>query len=224
MSGPQGKARGRFVVLDGIDGCGKSTQAARLAAVLRRGTPGEPGEDGRETLHLREPGSTKLGEALRGLLLERGGDLSPAVEALLFATARRQMLDEIVQPALARGAHVVVERFHPSTFAYQGVAGGLGEDTVIELLERFAAAPRPDRVILLELAPEIAARRLSAARDRRPDRIEDKGLEFQRRVAEGFRIYHRRFADTGVVAVVDAALAEDEVHRQVLAEVLRASR
>lgn len=221
MSGPLGKARGRFVVLDGIDGCGKSTQAARLAEALRRG---ERGESGRETLHLREPGSTKLGEALRGLLLERGGDLSPAVEALLFATARRQMLDEIVAPALARGAHVVVERFHPSTFAYQGVAGGLGEDAVVELLERFAGSPRPDRVILLDLAPEIAAQRLSRTPRHRGDRIEDKGLEFQRRVAEGFRRYASRFSGSGVVAVIDAALPEDEVHERVLAEVARASR
>jgi len=222
MSGPQGKARGRFVVLDGIDGCGKSTQAARLAEALRRGKPGAA--PGAETLHLREPGSTKLGEALRGLVLERGGDLSPAVEALLFATARRQMLDEVVEPALARGAHVVVERFHPSTFAYQGFAGGLGEDAVVELLERFAGAPRPDRVILLEIEPEVAARRLASARDRRGDRIEDKGLEFQRRVAEGFRRYARRFEATGHVAVVDASLPEAEVHERVLAEVLRAVR
>src|SRR6187397_935543 len=143
MSGPQGNARGGFVVLDGIDGCGKTTQAAKLVEAWRR-------ESGRETVHLREPGSTKLGEALRGLLLERGGELSPAVEALLFATARRQMLDEIVRPALARGAAVVVERFHPSTFAYQGVAGGLGEDAVLDLLERFAGSPRPDLVILLD--------------------------------------------------------------------------
>ena len=221
MSGSQGIARGRFVVLDGIDGCGKSTQAARLAAALRRDRSGAPG---RETLHLREPGSTPLGEALRGLLLERGGEISPAVEALLVATARRQMLDAVVEPALARGANVVVERFHPSTFAYQGVAGGLGEDAVVELLERFAGSPRPDRVVLLDLAPEAAAARLAAAPGRRGDRIEDKGLEFQRRVAEGFRRYARRFAASGAVSIVDASLPEAEVGERVLAEVLRAPR
>src|SRR5262245_41964532 len=110
MSGLQGRARGRFVVLDGIDGCGKTTQAARLAEALRRDSTGASSH---ETLHLREPGSTRLGEALRELLLERGLSPSPAVEALLFAAARRQMLDELVEPALSRGAHVVVERFHP---------------------------------------------------------------------------------------------------------------
>jgi len=221
MSRPQGIARGRFVVLDGIDGCGKSTQAARLAAALRRDRPGGWGV---ETLHLREPGSTRLGEALRGLLLERGGELSPAVEALLFVTARRQMLEEIVEPALARGANVVVERFHPSTFAYQGVAGGLGEDAVVDLLERFAGSPRPDRVILLDLAPEVAAARLASAPGRRGDRIEDKGLEFQQKVAEGFRRYARRFSGAGFVSLVDASLPEAEVHERVLAEVTRAPR
>jgi len=221
MSGPQGKARGRFVVLDGIDGCGKTTQAARLAEALRRDSAGASAH---ETLHLREPGSTRLGEALRGLLLERGRNLSPAVEALLFAAARRQMLDELVEPALARGAHVVVERFDPSTFAYQGVAGGLGEDAVVELLQRFAGSPHPDRVILLDLPPELAAQRLSNSADRRGDRIEDRGLDFQRRVAEGFRRYARRFSGSGVVAVVDAALPEDEVHARVLAEVHHAIR
>jgi dTMP kinase len=217
MSGPGGKARGRFLVLDGIDGCGKSTQAARLVAALRSRTGGE-------VLHLREPGSTKLGEALRGLLLERGGDLSSEVEALLFVTARRQMLDEIVDPALARGAHVVVERFHPSTFAYQAVAGGLGEQAVLDLLERFAGSPRPDAVLLLDLAPEEAARRMDASRVRGGDRIEDKGIAFQRRVAEGFRRYASAAGTTPLVTVIDASLSEDEVYERVLAEALHALR
>jgi dTMP kinase len=217
--------RGLFVVLDGIDGCGKSTQAARLAETLRRDAPGAtPGGTPRETLHLREPGSTKLGEMLRGLLLERGGDLTSAVEALLFAAARRQMLDEVVAPALARGAHVVVERFHASTFAYQGVAGELGEETVLELLERFAGSPRPDLMIVLDLAPELAAERLARRRDRSSDRIEDKGLDFQRRVSEGFRRYAKRVGNRTAVALIDASGSQDEVEKRVLAEVRRALR
>jgi dTMP kinase len=204
----QGNRRGLFVVLDGIDGCGKTTQAERLARALKK-------ETGRETLHLREPGSTPLGEALRGILLERGRDLSAAVEALLFAAARRQMLDEVVGPALARGAHVVVERFHPSTFAYQGFAGGLGEDVVLDLVERFAGSPRPDLVILLDLPAEVAAARRAKA----GDRIEDKGLPFQRRVAEGFRRYAQRVEG---VALLDGGRSADSVAEGVLAEVRRA--
>ena len=197
-----------FVVLDGIDGCGKTTQAGRLARALSD-------ETGKETLHLREPGSTHLGEALRSILLTPGRELSPAVEALLFTAARRQMLEETVAPALARGAHVVVERFHPSTIAYQGFAGGLGEEAVRELLEAFASSPRPDLVIVLDLAPEVAAGRRSPA----ADRIEAKGLDFQRRVAEGFRRHAARAERT---VLVDAARSEEEVAARVLAEVRRA--
>ena len=205
-----------FVVLDGIDGCGKTTQATRLAKTLAA-------ETRRETLHLREPGSTRLGEALRGILLEPGRVLSPAVEAQLFAAARRQMLDEVVVPALARGAQVVVERFHSSTFAYQGCAGGLGEEAVLDLLERFAGAPRPDLVLILDLPAEVAAGRRSRDNQRssKPvsDRIEDTGLEFQRRVAEGFRRYAKLAPNT---VLVDASPPAEEVAEKVLAEVRRA--
>ena len=107
----EGQRRGRFIVLDGIDGCGKTTQAERLANELSKAS---------EVLHLREPGSTALGESLRALLLGREMSLTPEVETLLFTAARRQMLEERVAPALASGAHVVCERFHPSTVAYQG--------------------------------------------------------------------------------------------------------
>jgi len=202
-------ARGRFFVIDGIDGCGKSTQAALLAHALRA-------ETGRIVLHLREPGSTALGERLRAILLARDLELAPPVETLLFAAARAQMLAERVEPALERGEHVVCERFHASTFAYQACAGGLSERAVLDLLERWAGAPAPDLVVLLELDVEEAARRRGAP----GDRIEDKGLEHQRRVARGFR----RYAEVARVAVatVDAAPAADVVLERVLAEVRRA--
>jgi len=200
-----------FVVLDGVDGCGKTTQAARLVRTLAS-------ETGGEVLHLREPGSTRLGEAIRGLVLDPEADLSPAVETLLFAAARRQMLDEVVAPALARGASVVVERFHASTFAYQVAAGGLAEGDVLDLLERFAGSPRPDLVLILDVPAEVAAARASARRT--SDRIEAKGLDFQRRVADGFKRY-ASLAER--VVLVDARGAEEAVAAAVLAEVRRAT-
>lgn len=205
-------SRGKFIVLDGIDGCGKSTQAARLARALEQ-------ETGARSLHLREPGSTALGEKLRELLLSRAHAPSPRVETLLFAAARAQMLEELVAPALARGENVVCERFHPSTFAYQAVAGGLGEDLVLGVLEGFAGAPRPDLVVLLDLEPAVAAARRAGASDRITDRIEGKGLAFQEVVARGYRRYAERMPN---VAVVRADRGEDEVARDVLAEVRRA--
>ena len=197
--------RGRFVVLDGVDGCGKSTQAARLAEALTEGASAPP-------LHLREPGSTAVGERLRAIALGREFELSPAVEALLMATARRQMLDELVEPALAAGRDVVCERFHPSTFAYQAVAGGLDEELVIGLLDSWANEPSPDLIVLLQIDVEAAAERRGAA----ADRMEDKGLAFQVKVAEGYARWAERFPET---IVVDGTGRPDEVHARVLEEV-----
>lgn len=200
--------RGLFVVLDGVDGCGKTTQATRLAAAVTD-------ELQREAVHVREPGTTRVGEALRSLLLARDLSLAPRAEVLLFAAARAQTLHEVVAPALARGAVVVCERFHASTFAYQGVAGGQGEDDVLALLARWAGAPAPDLEIVLDLEPERALARRAAARDR----IEDKGLEFQRAVARGYR----RYLELAPRAVrIDADRAPQRVADDVLAEVRRA--
>lgn len=200
-------ARGAFIVLDGVDGCGKTTQAERLVSRLRD-------EGAAEVLHLREPGGTALGEALRGLLLSREHDPSSAVETLLFAASRRQMLDELVQPALARGAWVVCERFHPSTFAYQAWAGDLEPASVMSLLEGWAGSPRPELVCVLDVPVESAARR----RGNPTDRIEDKGLIYQQRVAEGYRAFADRYHDA---VLIDGSLDADAVAAQVWKEVER---
>lgn len=207
--GTRSTLRAGFIVLDGIDGCGKSSQARRLVVTLAR-------EHGVDALHLREPGSTSIGEALRAILLSRAhAHLTPRVETLLFAAARAQTLVELVEPALRAGRIVVCERFHPSTLAYQAVAGGLPEQEVLELLRCWAGTPRPDVEIVLALPPEVAASR----RGRATDRIEDKGLEFQRTVARGYARYKELVPAT---VVIDAARPEDDVARDVLAEVRRA--
>lgn len=198
--------RGRFVVLDGVDGSGKSTQARRLVEALR--------ERGARVRHLREPGSTPLGEAIRELLLARGGEIHAGAEALLFTAARRQMLEQEVGPALAAGSHVVCERFNGSTVAYQGFAGSLGEERVTALVEEWAGAPRPDLVLVLDLEPALAAERRGAA----ADRIEDRGAAFLARVAEGLRRYAER---TPAAVCLDASGTEDEVHARILGEVER---
>ncbi len=195
---------GLFVVVDGVDGCGKTTQAARLADSL-----------GVESnLRLREPGSTPLGEGLRALLVSRDHETDAGVETLMFAAARRQMLKELVAPALQAGKTVVCERFHPSTYSYQAVAGELDEDAVLGLLSGWAGSPKPDLILLLDIHVEEAARRRGAA----TDRIEAKGLDYQRRVAEGYRKYAQ--LDPAAV-LIDGNLSLDEVHEAMLREVRR---
>ena len=202
------RRRGRFIVIDGVDGCGKSTQARRLVTALEA-------ERGVSPVHVREPGSTPAGERIRDVLLSREHDLDAGVEALLLAAARRQMLAERVSPALRQGRDVVCERFHPSTFAYQAVAGGLDEQSVLELLGVWADDPRPDLVIVIDTAPETAA-----ARGPGPgDRIEDKGVDFQRRVACGYRRFAQRVPGT---VVVDGERSEEQVAADILEQVRRA--
>lgn len=196
---------GRFIVLDGVDGCGKSTQAKRLVHSLR--TKGEV-----EVQHLREPGSTTLGEGLRELLLSRDQDMGPEVESLLFCAARRQMLDLLVRPALEKGQWVVCERFHPSTLAYQGGAGGVPTEVLAQLLESWAGDPEPDLVLILDLDPAAAKQR----RGESADRIEDKGQGFQEEVARAMR----RYAATHPAAeLVQGEGSADEVAERIRAHV-----
>jgi dTMP kinase len=193
--------RASFVVLDGADGCGKSTQARLLVDRMRL-------ERGIEPLHAREPGSTQLGERLRAILFDRALDLSPRVELLLFAAARAQLLSELVAPALAAGRDVVCERFHPSTFAYQSVAGGLDEELVMRTLLEHANEPEPDALIVLDLPLELALARRGEA----SDRIEAKDEAYHARVVEGYRIWSRRHART---RLVDATGDPASVHARV---------
>lgn len=190
--------RGRFWVIEGVDGSGKSTQAARLAETLRRagGTP----------LAVREPGATPLGERLRVLLLDRARApeaWSPRAEALLFFAARVELLQRVIGPARASGRDVICERFTPSTLAYQGQDPADAE-FVLEL-ERACVPPawQPDRVLILDLAPEESYRRVLAGARGAPDAIEARGLEFQQRVRAGYLRYAAAHAERCAVLRVD---------------------
>ena len=198
---PTSPSSARFFVLDGVDGCGKSTQARRLVAHLEG--------LGRRVEHLREPGGTTEGELLRELLLDRDSDLSPGVEALLFCAARRQLLEKRIGPCLEAGTDVVCERFHPSTFAYQVFAWGLPEDELLKMLHTWAGSPEPHLTMILELPVSLAVERRGAA----TDRFEDRGAEFQERVALGMKRYVELCPRTTVG--VDADGDEDQVAARV---------
>jgi dTMP kinase len=147
--------RGRFIVLDGPDGCGKTTQLGRLDEALRA--------RGAHTVRLREPGGTAAGEAIRGLLLDRRElRLTPIVETLLFEAARAQLTFEVIRPALARGAWVLCDRFDLSTTVYQGCAGGVGEAAVEKLSRQATGGLRPDLYLVLWAPPPTIAQRRRA--------------------------------------------------------------
>lgn len=189
----------RFIVLEGGEAVGKSTQARLLAEHLG-------------AVLTREPGGTALGEALRPLLL--GSDVPAPVaraETLLLLAARAQNVAEVIEPALGRGQDVVCDRYSGSTLAYQGYGRGLDRDELVGL-DRWASAGRaPDLVVLLDIDVEQAlSRRGGAGRDR----IESEGLLFLRRVDDGFRLLAA--ADPARWRVVDADGTIDQVAERVL--------
>jgi dTMP kinase len=175
----------RFLVLEGVDGSGKSTQATALLGWLK--------QMGRNPLHLREPGTTRIGESLRQLLLEPGRESwHPRTEALLFFAARRELLRQQVQPALEAGRDVLCERFTPSTLAYQGQ---LDDDAAFVLaLDHLVVGHelQPDLVLILDLDPTESLRRAGARAnsDGAPlDAMEERGLGFLQTVRQGYRRY-----------------------------------
>lgn len=172
------EARGLFITLEGIDGCGKSTQAALLTRALELA--------GHDVLHLREPGGVKISEQIRAILLDpANGEMGDVCELLLYEAARAQLVHEVIAPALAAGCTVVCDRFYDSTTAYQAFADGLDRDMVHHANQIAVDGCHPDLTLVYDLDVEQALRRRSG-RDAE-DRLELKGLEFQRKVAGGFR-------------------------------------
>jgi dTMP kinase len=192
---------GRFLVIDGGDATGKTTQAGRLVKRLR--------DRGREVLPTFEPGGTPLGAELRHLLLDGTVTVEPEAEALLMAADRAQHVLEVVRPALARGDWVVSDRFVPASLAYQGVGRGLGVPA-IELVNGIATTGlEPDLVLVLDLPPEVAIERFGAARDR----LEEEDDAFRLAVHEAYR----DLAGTRGWVLVDASGTVDEVEARIWA-------
>lgn len=168
--------RGLFITLEGADGCGKSTQAAILADRIAA--------TGREVVRLREPGGTAVSEKIRALVLDpENSEMAPECELLLFEASRAQLVRQVIEPALARGAVVVCDRFYDSTFAYQAAGRSLAEPTIRAANALGSCGVAPDRTLVLDMDTDAALSR--ATRDG-ADRMEAEGVAFQRRVREGY--------------------------------------
>ena len=196
-----GDERGRFVVFEGGEACGKTTQAARLADRL----------DARRT---REPGGTPLGQRVRDLLLDPDtGEVDPRAEALLMAADRAHHVTTVVEPTLAAGRHVVSDRYSGSSVAYQGHGRGLDPERVADLSDWATRGLVPDLIVLLDVPASVAGER----RGRDPDRLEAAGSQFHQRVAAGFQTLAAADPDRWVV--IDGTPDADVVERAVAAAV-----
>src|SRR5205823_4495707 len=188
-----------FVSFEGADGSGKSTQAELLHEALVH--------EGREVVLTREPGGTELGEAVRTLVLN-GPVMGAWAEAALFAASRAEHVEEVIRPALERGADVLCDRYLDSSLAYQGIARGLGIDAVLQLNLAVTGSLLPDVTFLLLLDPGVAT-----GRHVDPDRLEREGTELQAKVDAAYRELAARFPDR--IVTIDATGDPDAIAKEV---------
>jgi len=204
--------RGQFISFEGGEGAGKSTQVARLVARL------EPLLEGRKVVRTREPGGSKGAEAIRNLVVATEAEpWSAMTETLLMYASRSDHLERTIRPALEAGDWVVCDRFADSSRAYQGGAGGLGDDAILGLHDFGSGGLRPDLVILLEGDEAVLAARLAARDGDASDAIGGRPADYHRAVAAAFRALAER-APKGF-ARIDAIGDTLAVHHRVLAAV-----
>lgn len=205
---------GKFVVFDGPDGSGKSTQLARFADAARAA--------GVTVCAVREPGGTSIGEQIRKVLLDpANADMALRCEMMLYMASRAQLIDQTIGPALERGELVLADRFISSTFAYQGAAGGLSAEEIRAVGQVALAAHWPEVTVILDVDPKTGARRLNgpASKGAGPtlfsDRMELKEAEYHRLVRQGF--LDQAAADPDHYIVIDGSEDADRVFQAILA-------
>jgi dTMP kinase len=198
--------RGRLITIEGLDGAGKSTLSEALRAELAA--------RGLRVELLREPGGVELSERIRALVKDPGLEISPRAEALLYAAARAQLVDERLEPLLAEGAIVLLDRFVDSSLAYQGGGRALGVEQVRAVNLFATGLLEPDRTLLLRISPEEGRARQSE-RALEPDRLERESDEFFEAIASTYEELAR--AEPQRVRVIDASRPPETVLREALA-------
>jgi len=196
---------GFFLTFEGVDACGKSTQAELLHEFLRK--------NGQKTIHLRDPGATPISESIRKILLDnKNAAMSAWTELLLYEAARAQMVEESIRPALKEGTIVLCDRFYDSTTAYQGYGRGLDLDIVSHANIIGSVGLVPDLTFFIDVDPGEAAQRKKRLGDI-ADRLEAEGLAFQEKVRHGFRKIHQLEPDR--VKWIDGFRSIEEIQSEI---------
>lgn len=192
-----------FITFEGIDCCGKSTQARLLAERLE--------QSGRDVLLLREPGNTRLSEHIREILLNREfNEMNERTELLLFAASRAQLVDQVILPALNQDKVVICDRFYDSTVAYQGYGRQLPLEDIMHINRIATQDLVPDMTFFIDISPELAFERCKDRLASERDRMEESGVRFYERVINGYMSLAQE--ERGRFYVVDGAAAADSVH------------
>lgn len=194
--------KGIFIVLDGPDGCGKTTQAELLCAFLKARNC--------DVLHIREPGGTRIGEKIRDILLSpEHAEMAVTAELFLYMASRAQLVEEVIKPALLSGKIVISERFLSSSIVYQGIAGGLGKKNVEDSGRLACQGVKPDVIFILDIAAREGLVRIK----RGLDRMERKQLTFHEQVRRGFLSLAKE--NPRNVKIIDSSGSIEQIHLQI---------
>ena len=197
--------KGWFITFEGCDGCGKSTQLGLLRSFLE--------ENNVEFIFTREPGGGRISEGIREILLNgKNAEMSDECEALLYAASRAQHIHDRIEPALKEGKVVVCDRYVDSSFAYQAYARGLGTDFITKINAYALENYLPDVTVFIDLTPEAAFKRKHGADEN--DRLEQAGMQFHKRVYEGYKKLARENPDRFVC--VDGNMTPQEIFEEIV--------
>lgn len=199
-------SQGKFITFEGPEGCGKSTQIKLLSEALIK--------EGRLVLTTREPGGTDAGEEIRKILMNpEYVELTDLTEVFLYEAARAQLVNEVIIPALDSGQIILCDRFSESTLAYQGYGGKISVEWIQKIDQMARGGLSPDLTLFIDVDPEVGLKRARAS-EKEIDRLEEKDLEYHKRVYQGYLELARKNPDR--IKVVDGRKGVQEVHQQIL--------